>query len=443
MMHYLQLSSRICMPSCISSQPKTSWTSSTSGNEMRVGHCTKVSRSVNMENLQNEYLFPEIFMREFVHTQKYPHARLIRLGVGNTTEPIPDIITSSMAEHAHALSTVQGYRGYGAEQGHMELRRAIAEKFYNNMGIEGDEVFVSDGAQCDISRLQMLLGSNVTVAVQDPSFPAYIDSTVIAGRAGRFQEETGKYKNIVYLNCRPENNFFPDLSTASRADIIFFCSPNNPTGNAASQQQLKQLVEFAKANGSIIVYDSSYAAYISDDSPRSIYEIPGAREVAIEVSSFSKFAGFTGVRLGWTVVPDELSYANGFPVIKDYNRIVCTCFNGASNIAQAGGLACLSAEGYQAITTVVDYYKENAKIIVDTFRSLGLKVYGGKNAPYIWVHFPGLSSWDVFNEILEKTDIVTIPGKGFGPGGEEYIRVGAFAHRESIVEASKRLKTLF
>ncbi|BBG95703.1 hypothetical protein Prudu_004323, partial [Prunus dulcis] len=253
-----------------------------------------------------------------------------------------------------------------------------------------------------------------------------IDSTVIAGRAGRFQEETGKYKNIVYLNCRPENNIFPDLSIASRADIIFFCSPNNRTGNAASQQQLKQLVEFAKANGSIIVYDSSYAAYISDDRPRSIYEIPGAREVAIEVSSFSKFAGSQGVRLGWT----------------DYNRIVCTCFNGASNIARAGGLACLSAEGYQAITTVVDYKKENAKIIVDTFRSLGLKMYGGKNAPYIWVHFPGLSSWYVFNEILEKTDIVTISGKGFGPGGEEYIRVGAFAHREYI-GGFKRLKTLF
>ncbi|KAI5355444.1 hypothetical protein L3X38_008339 [Prunus dulcis] len=207
-----------------------------------------------------------------------------------------------------------------------------------------------------------------------------IDSTVIAGRAGRFQEETGKYKNIVYLNCRPENNFFPDLSIASRADIIFFCSPNNRTGNAASQQQLKQLV-------------------------------------AIEVSSFSKFAGFTGVRLGWTVVPDELLYANGFPVIKDYNRIVCTCFNGASNIAQAGGLACLSAEGYQAITTVVDYYKENAKIIVDTFRSPGLKVYGGKNAPFIWER-------DLVLEVKSSSELVLLP-------------------TENILEASKRLKTLF
>ncbi|KAJ7965661.1 LL-diaminopimelate aminotransferase [Quillaja saponaria] len=377
---------------------------------MIAGHCTKVPRGINMENLQSGYLFPEIFIRESNHVQKKPHARLIKLGVGNTTEPIPDIITSAMAEQAHALSTGQGYRGYGPEQGNMALRIAIAEKFYQNMGVKGNEIFVSDGAQCDISRFQMLLGSNVSVAVQDPSFPAYIDSTVIVGRAGKVQMETGKYGSIVYMKCEPENNFFPDLTTTPRTDIIFFCSPNNPTGSAASWHQLNQLVEFAKANGSIIIYDSAYATYITDESPRSIFEIPGAKEVAIEISSFSKFAGFTGVRLGWTVVPEELSYSNGYPIINDYNRIVCTCFNGASNISQAGGLACLSAEGYQALSTTVGYYKENAKILFDTFASLGMKVYGGRNAPYIWVHFPGFSSWDVFSEILENTDIVTVPG---------------------------------
>ncbi|KAH9690884.1 LL-diaminopimelate aminotransferase [Citrus sinensis] len=405
-----------------------------------LGHCTEVSRNVNMESLQSGYLFPEISMRESEHIRKHPDARLIRLGIGDTTQPIPDIITSAMAEHAFALSTVKGYKGYGAEQGNMALRTAIADKFYKDMGIEGDEIFISDGAQSDISRLQMLLGSNVTVAVQDPSFPAYIDTSVIVGQAGKFLKETGKYRNIVYMNCRPENNFFPDLSTTSRTDIIFFCSPNNPTGHAATWQQLKKLVEFAKANGSIIVYDSAYAAYITDPSPRSIYEIPGAREVAIEISSFSKFAGFTGVRLGWTVVPEELRYSNGYPVIKDFNRIVCTCFNGASNIVQAGGLACLSPDGFQALRTVIDYYKENAKIIVDAFQSLGLKVYGGKNAPYVWVQFPGSSSWDVFAEILEKTHILTIPGSGFGPGGNEHIRVSAFGHRECISEACRRLK---
>ncbi|EXC06680.1 LL-diaminopimelate aminotransferase [Morus notabilis] len=396
-----------------------------------------------MENLRNGYLFPEISKRAFDHTQKHPDARLIRLGIGDTTEPIPDIITSAMAEYAKALSTIEGYNGYGDEQGNMALRVAIAETLYRNMGIKGNEVFVSDGAQCDISRLQMLLGSDVTVAVQDPSFPAYIDSSVIFGRAGKFEEETGKYGNIVYMKCSPENKFFPNLSITRKTDVIFFCSPNNPTGNAATKLQLQRLVEFAKANGSIIIYDSSYAAFISDESPRSIYEIPGAKEVAIEVSSFSKFAGFTGVRLGWTVVPEELKYTNGFPVIKDYDRIVCTCFNGAPSISQAGGLACLSPQGYEATTAVIAYYKENAKIIADTFRSLALKVYGGENAPYIWVHFPGQKSWDVFNEILAKTHIVTIPGSGFGPAGEEYMRFSAFGRRENILEASRRLKSLY
>ncbi|KAM6544423.1 hypothetical protein CsatB_008870 [Cannabis sativa] len=414
-------------------------------NERGVGHCTSVSRSVNMESLRSGYLFPEITKRELEHRQKYPQEKLIRLGIGDTTEPIPDIITSSMAEYALALSTVKGYSGYGAEQGKTELRVAIAEKLYRNMGVKGNEVFVSDGAQCDISRLQMLFGSDVTVAVQDPSFPAYIDSSVIFGRGGNFEEKTGQYGNISYMKCCPENNFFPNLSPyyTPKTDVIFFCSPNNPTGNAATRQQLKRLVEFAKTNGSIIIYDSSYAAFISDDSPRSIYEIPGAKEVAIEVSSFSKCAGFTGVRLGWTIVPEELKYSNGFPVIKDFDRIMCTCFNGAASVSQAGGLACLSQEGYKAMMDVVKYYKENAKIIAETMRSLGMKVYGGNNAPYIWVHFPGQTSWDVFTEILNKTHIMTIPGTGFGPAGQGYIRLSAFGHRQTVLEASQRLRNLY
>ncbi|KAA8545583.1 hypothetical protein F0562_020367 [Nyssa sinensis] len=405
--------------------------------------CTKVARNLNMEKLRNNYLFPEISTREIEHMKKYPNAKIISLGIGDTTDPLPEIISSSMADYARALSTPEGYKGYGAEQGNKELRKAIAETFYGDLAIKDTEVFVSDGSQCDISRLQLLLGNNVSIAVQDPSFPAYIDSSVIIGQAGDFQDETGEYRNIEYMRCGPQNHFFPDLSTTSRTDIIFFCSPNNPTGHAASRKQLIQLVDFARENGSIIVYDSAYAAYITDESPRSIYEIPGAREVAIEVSSFSKIAGFTGVRLGWTVVPDELLFSNGFPIMNDFNRIVCTCFNGASNIAQAGGLACLSPGGIRALLSVVDRYKENARILVDTFASLGLKAYGGVNAPYVWVHFPGSRSWDVFSEILEKTHIITVPGSGFGPGGEEYIRVTAFGHRECILEASERLKSLF
>jgi len=233
------------------------------------------------------------------------------------------------------------------------------------------------------------------------------------------------------------------LLSVPRTDIIFFCSPNNPTGAAATRKQMKELVAFAKANGSIIIYDSAYAIYMSDDNPKSIYEIPGAREVAIETASFSKYAGFTGVRLGWTVVPDELRFSDGFPVANDFNRIMCTCFNGASNIAQAGGLACLSPEGLKAMYGVVEFYKENTKIIVDTFTSLGFQVYGGRNAPYVWVRFPGRKSWDIFAEILEKAHIVTTPGSGFGPGGEGFIRVSAFGHRENIVEAARRLKSLY
>jgi LL-diaminopimelate aminotransferase len=281
------------------------------------------------------------------------------------------------------------------------------------------------------------------MAVQDPSYPAYVDSSVIMGQTGLYQKDVQKFANIEYMRCNPENGFFPDLSSLSRPDIIFFCSPNNPTGAAATREQLVQLVRFAKDNGSIIVYDSAYAMYISGDNPRSIFEIPGAKEVAIETSSFSKYAGFTGVRLGWTVIPKQLLFSDGFPVAKDFNRIVCTCFNGASNISQAGGLACLSPEGLKAMRGVIGFYKENTNIIVDTFDSLGFKVYGGKSAPYVWVHFPGQNSWDVFSEILEKTHVVTTPGSGFGPGGEGFVRVSAFGHRENVLEACRRFKQLY
>ncbi|XP_058084827.1 probable LL-diaminopimelate aminotransferase, chloroplastic [Magnolia sinica] len=452
-----QAQSCICMPLTESMQPRIIKTSSSmisssiplkrevciTNHFVKTVSCTKVSRNANLEKLQNGYLFPEIEIRQFEYLQKHPDAKLISLGIGDTTQPIPHVVTSAMAQHSQALSTAEGYTGYGAEQGNKALRNAIAETFYKDLGVKGTEIFVSDGAQCDIARLQMLLGSNVTVAVQDPSFPAYIDTSVIMGQAGDFQSDTGRYEKIVYMKCTPSGHFFPDLSTIPRTDVIFFCSPNNPTGHAASREQLKQLVEFASKNGSIIVCDSAYATYISDDSPRSIYEIPGAREVAIEISSFSKFAGFTGVRLGWTIVPEELLFSNGFPVIKDFNRIVCTCFSGASNIAQAGGLACLSSEGFMALRRVIAFYKENAEILAETFSSLGLKVYGGKNAPYIWVHFPGRRSWDVFSEILEKTHIITVPGIGFGPGGDGFIRVSSFGRRKCVLEASRRLRNLF
>ncbi|CAN7012256.1 unnamed protein product [Brassica rapa subsp. trilocularis] len=415
------------------------------------GGCTKLARNVNMEKLKNNYLFPEISRRELEHVKKHPNVQLISLGTGDTTEPIPKQITSDMSNcvqfwtvhFADTLSTVEGYRGYGLEQGDKVLRKAIADTFYGHLRVKTNEVFVSDGAQSDISRIQLLLGSGVTIAVQDPTFPAYIDSSVIIGQTGNFHEATKKYQNVVYMPCGPQNSFFPDLSKTPRTDVIFFCSPNNPTGYVASKRQLHQLVEFAKTNGSIIIFDSAYAAFIEDGSPRSIYEISGAREVAIEISSFSKFAGFTGVRLGWTIIPDELLYSNGFPIINDFHRIVTTSFDGASNIAQAGGLACLSPVGLKEIRSVINYYKENRKILMETLASLGLTVYGGINAPYLWVHFKGSKSWDVFAEILEKTHIITVPGSGFGPGGEEYLRISGFGRRDDMVEASRRLRSFF
>ncbi|CAI5531271.1 unnamed protein product [Closterium sp. Naga37s-1] len=404
---------------------------------------TGVKRNHNIGKLQAGYLFPEIARRRRAHLEKHPDAKIISLGIGDTTEPIPDVITAAMAKRAQGLSTPAGYSGYGAEQGEQALRAAICATWYSKLGITEDEVFVSDGAKCDIARLQMMFGADVTMACQDPSYPAYVDTSVMMGQTGLYVPETQQFGNVTYLRCTPENDFFPDLASAPRTDIIFFCSPNNPTGRAASRQQLQQLVDFARTNGSIIVYDCAYAIYIEDDSPKSIYEIPGADEVAIETGSFSKYAGFTGVRLGWSVVPAALRYADGHPVRADFNRVTCTCFNGASNVSQAGGLACLSPEGLEAMALLVSFYKENAAILKSTFQSLGFETHGGDNAPYVWVRFPGRSSWDVFAEILEKADIVTTPGSGFGPGGEGFVRASAFGNRANIEEAARRITKLY
>ncbi|KAI3990675.1 hypothetical protein MKX01_022975 [Papaver californicum] len=354
----------------------------------KAAYTTKVPRNGNMAKLQAGYLFPEINRRKLAHLQKYPDAQVISLGIGDTTEPIPEVIASAMAERSRALSTLEGYSGYGAEQGEKKLRAAIASTYYGDLGIEDSDIFVSDGAKCDISRLQLLFGANLSIAVQDPSYPAYVDSGVILGQTGQFDKDVEKYGNIEYMRCNPENGFFPDLLSTSKTDVIFFCSPNNPTGAAASREQLTQLVQFAKKNGSIIVYDSAYGMYIADDSPRSIYEIPGAKEVAIETSSFSKYAGFSS----WMD-----SSSQGAPFLR---WIPC----------------CKRLQPY---------------------------IYGGKNAPNVWVHFPGQSSWDVFAEILEKTHVVTTPGSGFGPGGEGFVRVSSFGHRANVLEAAKRFKQLY
>jgi LL-diaminopimelate aminotransferase len=279
-----------------------------------------------------------------------------------------------MADAARGLATREGYSGYGAEQGQQRLREALARTFYDGLR-DADEVFVSDGSKCDIARLQLMLGAGKTVAVQDPSYPVYVDTTVMLGNTGA-HDGTG-FEGIEYMLCNAENDFFPDLANAKRTDVIFFCSPNNPTGAAATRAQLTKLVEFAKKNGSLIVYDAAYALYIQNpDCPRTIFEIEGADEVAVETCSFSKYAGFTGVRLGWTVVPKKLRFSDGSSVHADWNRVMTTCFNGASNIVQAGGLACLQPEGLKEMHATVGFYKENAEILRKAFKEMGFSVYG-------------------------------------------------------------------
>lgn len=402
-----------------------------------------VARNPNFGKLQAGYLFPEIGRRRSAYLAEHPDADIISLGVGDTTLPIPPHISGSLAKAASGLGTKDGYSGYGAEQGMNALREKISSVLYDS-AIAPDEIFVSDGAKCDISRLQQMFGSDVSVAVQDPSYPVYVDTSVMQGQTGVFDDSVSQFGGIEYMKCDASNGFFPDLSSAKRTDIIFFCSPNNPTGAAATKEQLSELVQFAKKNGSIIVFDAAYAPFINDPTvPTSIFEVEGARDVAIEVNSFSKYAGFTGVRLGWVVIPKELTFADGSSVRTDFNRVMTTCFNGASNIAQNGGLACLDEAGRKEIDELIKYYLENAALLRKTMTELGFEVFGGTDAPYIWVRFPGRQSWDVFSEILEKAQVVTIPGAGFGSGGEGYLRLSAFAPREACEEASKRLRSMY
>eukprot|EP00210_Caulerpa_lentillifera_P009337 g8901.t1 len=404
---------------------------------------TKVDRNTNFAKLQAGYLFPEIARRRRAHQEKFPDAKIISLGIGDTTEPVPQYIANAMATASTGLGTREGYSGYGAEQGRSDLRQAIADTFYPDKRT-ADEIFVSDGSKCDIGRLQLMFGQSRSVAVQDPSYPVYVDTSVIQGFTKDYNSEAGRFDGIQYMLCNVENGFFPDLANIDRTDLVFFCSPNNPTGAAATREQLVELVEFVKRNGSILIYDAAYALYISTSNcPKTIYDIPGAEDVAIETNSFSKYAGFTGVRLGWTVVPKTLKFADGTPVIKDYTRVMTTCFNGASNVAQAGGLAALEPEGFTAVQSMVGFYKENATLLRKTFLDLGFSVYGGVDAPYIWVGFPNRKSWDVFAEILDKCHIVTTPGSGFGPGGEGFVRVSAFGNRDNILEAIERFKIVF
>lgn len=397
-----------------------------------------VWRNKNIEKLQSGYLFPEINRRKKELLKEYPDANVISLGIGDTTLPLGPHVSRALEKAAKDLASPKTYSGYGDERGQKVLRERIAKVLYRT-SVDADEVFVSDGAKCDIGRLQLLFGGNVTVAVQDPSYPVYIDGSVIMGVTGD-AKTGGQFDRIRYMPCLPQNDFFPDLGDLTKTDIIYFCSPNNPTGAAATREQLADLVSAAKELSAILVFDAAYAEFIQDKNiPKSIYEIDGAREVAIEVNSFSKMIGFTGVRLGWTVVPKELKYQNGHSVNHDWLRVMTTIFNGASILAQQGGLAALEKEGREECHSAIQYYMNNVRMIAEKLQSLGLRVYGGKNAPYVWAFFPGLDSWDVFEEILTKTHIVTTPGSGFGPSGQGFVRFSAFGQKKNVEEAMDRL----
>jgi len=398
-----------------------------------------LKRNPCIANIKAGYLFPEIARRRREYLLTHPEARIISLGVGNTTEPIMPHIDSGLVGGAEKLKTVEGYSGY-QDEGLPALREKISQVFYNGQ-FRADEIFISDGAKCDIGRLQLLFGSGTPVAVQDPSYPVYVDGSVLIGSGGGWEGEG--YKGITYLPCTAENGYFPDLSRLPPGCLIYFCSPNNPTGAVSSREQLENLVKTAQKNGSIIIFDSAYSEYIRDPGlPKTILKIEGAQNCAIEVNSFSKSAGFTGVRLGWTVVPKDLKYSDGESVNADWSRIMSTVFNGASNVAQAGGLAALDDEGLKEIRALSDFYLGNAKLIREALLKLGISCVGGDNSPYIWARFPGRDSWEVFTEILEKCQIVTTPGSGFGPSGQGFIRFSAFGRRPDIEEACGRLEKM-
>lgn len=383
----------------------------------------------HFQKVASRYLFQEIAQRVKAFKSEHPEARVLSLGIGDTTEPVGPFITNALKQAAEQQGARETYAGYGPEQGISELRSAISQTVYQGR-IAPDDIFVSDGAKCDLGRLQVLFGPDATIALQDPTYPVYLDTALMFRGSG-----------VKTLACTPLNNFLPDIEQAKECDILFLCLPNNPTGTMCTFDELRKIVLFAKDNGITIVYDAAYSFYVKN-GPKSIYDIPEAKEVAIELGSFSKIAGFSGIRLGWTVIPDELCYTNGKKVKPDWSRIATTFFNGASILSQRGGIAALSSEGLVEVHSQVQFYRENIGIVKQTLEALGIEVYGGVESPYAWARIPGYSSWQLFDELLHKAHIVTTPGSGFGPSGEGFVRISGFASREVILEAAKRIKEL-
>jgi LL-diaminopimelate aminotransferase len=402
----------------------------------------------NFLKLKAGYLFPEIGRRVAAFAKANPAARIIRLGIGDVTEPLPDAVIKAMHEAVDQMAHRETFHGYGPEQGYEFLRKVIVENDYvsRNAKIDADEIFISDGAKCDTGNLQEIFGLDNVIAVTDPVYPVYVDTNVMAGRTGDC-DSGGRYAGIVYLPCTAQNGFVPALPK-EKVDIIYLCYPNNPTGAVATKEQLKVWVDYAKKNKALILFDAAYEAFIRDPKiPHTIYEIEGAREVAIEFRSFSKTAGFTGVRCAFTVVPKELKAytkdGKAVEIAPIWNRRHCTKFNGVSYVTQLGTTAIYTPQGKQQVRRIIDLYMANAALIVESLIKLGYEVYGGQNAPYVWVRTPnGVGSWEFFDLLLNKANVVCTPGAGFGAAGEGYLRLSAFNHPERVKEAMDRIANL-
>ncbi len=403
----------------------------------------------NFLNLQNNYLFSTIAKKVDDFKLKNPEKKIIKLGIGDVTRPIAPVVLEAMHKAIDEQGNLETFRGYGPEQGYEFLREKIAEFDYARRGVKisPDEIFVSDGAKCDCGNIGDILGTDNVVAITDPVYPVYLDTNVMSGRSGNYNNKTGKYEKIIYIPVTAENNFIPEFPKEI-PDMIYLCFPNNPTGTTLSKEELKKWVDYARKNKILILFDSAYEIFISEENvPHTIYEIDGAKEVAIEFRSFSKTAGFTGLRCAYTVIPKELKVytkqGKEVNLISLWDRRQGTKFNGVSYPVQRGAEAIYSEEGQKQIKENILYYMNNAKIIKEGLQEAGYTVYGGKNAPYIWLKIPsGLTSWEFFDKLLNEVNVVGTPGVGFGPSGEGYFRLTAFGTKENTIEAIERIKNM-
>lgn len=398
----------------------------------------------NYLKLQGSYLFAAVAKKVAAFQEQNPGTEIIRLGIGDVTQPIAPAIIEALHKAVDEMGKAETFRGYAPEQGYEFLRKVIAEKDFAERGcqISPDEIFISDGAKCDCGNIQEIFGADDIVAVCDPVYPVYVDTNVMAGRTGNYDEATGRFEKVVYMPCVEENGFVPELPK-ERADIIYLCFPNNPTGEAIRLPELQKWVDYANENEAIILFDAAYEAYIREDGiPHSIYECRGARTCAIELRSFSKKAGFTGLRLGYAVIPKDLK-RKGVTLNSLWSRRQGTKYNGTPYMIQRAGEAVYSPEGSVQVKAQVDRYMENAALLVNGLQKAGYTAYGGVNSPYIWMKTPGsMTSWEFFDFLLNKAGIVGTPGAGFGPSGEGYFRLTAFGTYENSVKALERIKNL-